>query len=194
MWTARSFAVGASKTATDLDFDGYNGFENWNLNNDPYKYVTDYDAQPDAINVAINDQGVDTVLYHEGFLADMLSNKGHTLYVSQNDDTGVRYTEDTVVVFEQENDNERTTEFYAGESGVERVINELHDNPNTVAVDADYVISVLFEDGRATTIVVYDGVNDGDDGMWTESNMVTNGNEMFRLWGTNQRDCQHLWC
>ena len=178
-------AVGASKTATDLDFDGYNGFENWNLNNDPYKYVTDYDAQPDAINVAINDQGVDTVLYHEGFLADMLSNKGHTLYVSQNDDTGVRYTEDTVVVFEQENDNERTTEFYAGESGVERVINELHDNPNTVAVDADYVISVLFEDGRATTIVVYDGVNDGDDGMWTESNMVTNGNEMFRLWGTN---------
>ena len=178
-------AVGASKTATDLDFDGYNGFENWNLNNDPYKYVTDYDAQPDAINVAINDQGVDTVLYHEGFLADMLSNKGHTLYVSQNDDTGVRYTEDTVVVFEQENDNERTTEFYAGESGVERVINELHDNPNTAAVDADYVISVLFEDGRATTIVVYDGVNDGDDGMWTESNMVTNGNEMFRLWGTN---------
>src|SRR5699024_12081914 len=56
--------------STDLDFDGYNGFENWNLNNDPYKYVTDYDAQPDAINVAINDQGVDTVLYHEGFLAD----------------------------------------------------------------------------------------------------------------------------
>ena len=176
-------AVGASKTATDLDFDGYNGFENWNLNNDPYKYVTDYDAQPDAINVAINDQGVDTVLYHEGFLADMLSNKGHTLYVSQNDDTGVRYTEDTVVVFEQENDNERTTEFYAGESGVERVINELHDNPNTAAVDADYVISVLFEDGRATTIVVYDGVPDGDDGNWTETNMVTNNDKSFRLWG-----------
>ena len=176
-------AVGASKTATDLDFDGYNGFENWNLNNDPYKYVTDYDAQPDAINVAINDQGVDTVLYHEGFLADMLSNKGHTLYVSQNDDTGVRYTEDTVVVFEQENDNERTTEFYAGESGVERVINELHDNPDTAAVDADYEISVLFDNGRATTIVVYDGVPDGDDGNWTETNMVTNNDKSFRLWG-----------
>ena len=88
-----------------------------------------------------------------------------------------------MVVFDQENDKERTTEFYTGESGVERVINELHDVPATVDVDANYVISVLFDNGRATTIVVYDGVPDGDDGMWTESNMVETEDGTVRLYG-----------
>ena len=176
-------AVGVSQTPGELDFNDYGEFENWNLNTDPYRYVTKYNNPANAINEAIIDPAVDTVLYHEGFIADMLSNEGHTLYVSQNDDTGIRYTEDTVVVFDQENDNERTTEFYAGESGVERVINELHDVPATVDVDANYVISVLFDNGRATTIVVYDGVPDGDNGNWTETNIAYSEDRKFRLHG-----------
>ena len=175
-------AIGSSKDE-NLDENQYNGFEDWTLDTPPYQYVSEYDNPEDAINEAVNEEGVDTVLYHEAFERDMLSNKGHTLYVSQDDDTGIRYTENTVVVFDQENDNERTTEFYTGESGVKRVINELHDNPNTPAVDADYEISVVFEDGRATTIVVYDAAEDGDDGIWSEENIAYSEDRMFRLHG-----------
>ena len=185
-------SIGASKVPTDLDYNNYGEFENWNLTAEPYAYVSDFDNPENAINEAINEPGVDTVLYHEGFKQDMLSNKGHTLYVSQSDDTGVRYTEDTVVVFDQENDNERTTEFYAGESGVERVINELHDNPDTTAVDADYEISVLFDNGRATTIVVYDAADDGDDGNWTETNVAYSEDRMFRLYGDENSDAETI--
>ena len=184
-------AIGSSKDE-NLDKNTYKEFEDWNLDTLPYDYVSNYAVPENAINVAINKQGVDTVLYHQGFIEDMLSNEGHTLYVSQNDDTGIRYTEDTVVVFDQENDKERTTEFYTGESGVERVINELHDVPATVDVDANYVISVLFDNGRATTIVVYDGVPDGDNGNWTETNIAYSEDRMFRLYGDENSDAETI--
>ncbi len=157
-------AVRSSKDVSSLDYDKYTNFEDWDLKTPPYAYVTDFDTPANAINEAINATGVDTVLYHEGFVQDMLSNDGHTLYVSQNDDSGIRFTEDTAVVFEQMNNNKWETEFWSGESGVSRVIRALHDNTTTAADDADYEISVLMDNGRADTIIVLDKIKDGDSG------------------------------
>ena len=170
----------------DLDFDDF-----WDLYdnkgniyadpaNVPYAYVYQHDAN--KINDAINVPGVDTVLYHEIFDAtkDKPTNSGKTLYVTQDLDAYIRFTDNTVVVFEQENNNEWTTEFWAGQSGVERAIRELR------ATD-EYSISAVIEDGRATTIVIYDGSPDGDSGNWTESNVVEDGDGQFRLHGTNDQ-------
>ena len=175
----------------DNDFDDF-----WDLfDNDrntyagpanvPYAYV--YEHNNNAINTAINIDGVDTVLYHEIFGADdKPTNSGKTLYVTQDHDAYIRFTDDTVVVFEQENNNEWTTEFWAGQSGVERALRELR-------VTAEgYSISALIENGRAATIVIYDGSPDGNDGAWTDENMVTNGNEMFRLWGTDNAEAEAI--
>ena len=164
----------------DNDGDTYAGPANV-----PYAYVYEHDNN--AINTAINIDGVDTVLYHEIFGADdKPTNSGKTLYVTQDHDAYIRFTDDTVVVFEQENNNEWTTEFWAGQSGVERALRELR-------VTAEgYSISALIENGRAATIVIYDGSPDGTDGIWTDKNMVTNGNEMFRLWGTDNAEAEAI--
>ena len=152
--------------------------------NVPYGYVYDHDANGvDMINTTENIPGVDTVLYHEVFrnADDEPTNSGKTLYVTQDLDAYIRFTDDTVVVFEQMNNNEWDTEFWAGQSGVERALRELRLD------DAQgYEISAVIEDGRASTIIIRDRSLDGDSGHWTEDNMVTNQDETFRLWGDNE--------
>ena len=136
-------------------------FENWKLNEGTYRYVTDYTGG--AINNAINDTGVDIVLYHENFDDNEPSNEGKTLYVTQAHDGYIRFMDDTKVVFEQMNNNEWDTFFWSGESGVARAIRELHD-ANATGTAFDYTISAVIEDGRATTIIIRDEVLDGDSG------------------------------
>ena len=167
----------------DLSFD-----KNWDLyaydettdkftnTNAPYAYVWNYAGG--AINSAINTKGVDTVLYHQIFGAnEKPSNDGKTFYVTNIEKDGyIRYTDDTAVIFEQENNNEWTTEFWAGQSGVERALRELR-----LGDQKGYSISALIEDGRALTIIIRDNSEDGDDGSWSESNMIQNKN--VTLWG-----------
>ena len=172
----------------DQDFDFEKNWDLYSYNNQsiitanenaPYAYVWNYAGG--AINSAINTKGVDTVLYHQIFgVTDEPHNDGKTLYVTTDKDGYIRYTDDTAVVFEQENNNEWTTEFWAGQSGVERALRELR-----LGDQKGYSISALIEDGRALTIIIRDNSEDGDSGSWTEDNMVTNGNGMFRLWGYN---------
>ena len=129
----------------------------------PYAYVWDYTS--DKINDAINTDGVDTVLYHEGFSGSStlaLHNSGKTLYLTQANDAYIRFTDDTKVVFEQENKNEWTTEFWSGQSGVEKAIKELRVDETTG--NYDYEISAVIEDGRATSIIIMDKTNNGDRG------------------------------
>ncbi len=152
----------------DFSFD-----KNWDLysytgsvitaeENAPYAYVWNYTG--DKINDAINTVGVDTVLYHEGFNSSVLAlhNSGKTLYLTQANDAYIRFTDDTKVVFEQENKNEWTTEFWSGQSGVERAIKELRLDEASGLYD--YEVSAVIEDGRATSIIIMDNTNNGDSG------------------------------
>ena len=164
-------SVRAEQTATiDKDLD----FEDWELNAGSYRYVYDHDAAVpggnDAINYAINELGVDTVLYHEGFVYDIPTCNGKTLYMTQADDSYIRFTDETKVVFEQENNNEWTTEFWTGESGVKRAIRELHDVASTPAEDYRYTISAVIDDGRASVIIIRDDEGHGVDGTAPSTN------------------------
>ena len=177
---------GVNRPDYDNDFDDFwDLFDNTGNTytgpaNVPYAYV--YQHAANEINAAINIPGVDTVLYHEDFNnpTDKPTNSGKTLYVTQDLDAYIRFTDDTVVVFEQMNNNEWDTEFWAGQSGVERALRELRLDDTL-----GYEISAVIEDGRATTIIIHDESQDGDSGNWTESNMVTNEDKKFRLWGYN---------
>ena len=143
----------------DEDLD----FKDWDLNTAPYAYVTVHTSG--AINTAINGTGVDTVLYHEAFGSSTLAlhNSGKTLYLTQTNDAYIRFTDDTKVVFEQENKNEWTTEFWSGQSGVEKAIKELRVDETTS--NYDYEVSALIDNGRASTIIIMDNTNNGDAGV-----------------------------
>ena len=142
----------------DFSFD-----KNWDLNSGIYRYVTTHTGG--VINSNINTAGVDIVLYHEPFNGSSvlaLHNSGKTLYLTQANDAYIRFTDDTKVVFEQENKNEWTTEFWSGQSGVEKAIKELRVDETTG--NYNYEISAVIEDGRATSIIIMDKTNNGDRG------------------------------
>ena len=165
-----------------LDFDGdYNDY--WGLNpltvtptpnladrnvpNPPYAYVTDYEY--DAIYDAITTVGVNVVLYHERHVAVTPTNSAYTLYMTGEQDkaSGVRYTEDTNIVFIQTERNKSYTEFWKGENGVKKALkalHELHKDNN----DYSYEIGIVWKDGRATAIVIRDLNDQGNDGEWAE--------------------------
>ena len=137
-------------------------------------YVTDYNEPTigDVIYKSIIQPTTKTVLYHEGFKNATLYNdeKGHTLYMDTIDASGIRYTEDTKVVFKQAENNKWYTEFWQGSAGVNDVLDELHvvSKDNQGYNHYTYEISAVIEDGRATTIIVVDRDIQGQDGSWAE--------------------------
>ena len=159
--------VTAEQTATlDQDTD----FKTWNLTktSTPYAYVT---ATSD-INTAINTPGVDTVLYHQAFGNVHPSNSGKTLYMTQSHDSYIRFTDDTKVVFEQMNNSEWDTEFWTGETGVERALRELREASANLY---SYEISAVIDDGRATSIIIKDTTLDGYQAPTPSSDGTANG-------------------
>lgn len=136
--------------------------DHWNIETGAYRYVYDYTGN--NINNAINTAGVKTVLYHENFPNVIPRNEGKTLYMTQGNDAYIRFTDDTKVVFEQNNNNKWFTNFWTGESGVDKVIKALHDDPTLAAGRKNYNISAVIEDGRATSIIIRDNVLDGNGG------------------------------
>jgi len=158
-------------TALDYDAD----YSDWKLDTAPYAYVTSYNNDPiwsstDPIYKAVTATGVDVVLYHEQFFNVKPSNSGHTLYMTndKNEASGVRYTEDTSIVFIQTERNKTYTEFWKGQSGVEKALKALHDL-DKYNTNKSYEISVLWKDGRATTIIIQDLNALGQDGEWDSS-------------------------
>ena len=148
----------------DVDFEKF-----WDLYtptpasdvNLPYAYVQNHAGG--AINTAINTVGVDTVLYHQLFKGSSslaLSNSGKTLYLTQDHDSYIRFTDNTKVVFEQMNKNKWDTEFWSGQSGVEKAIKELRADNGSY----NYTVSALIDDGRASTIIIRDNTKSGDSG------------------------------
>ena len=73
-------------------------------------------------------------------------------------------------------------EYTGGIDGLEDAIDDLNDNNAFVGF-----VGAVFENGQATSVIIYDkdptNINTGTN--LDPENMVTNGNEMFRLWGTN---------
>ena len=165
--------VTAAQTGIDADAD----FNNWGLSptSTPTAYVEDHDNG--AINKAINKAGVDTVLYHQMFGNVHPSNSGKTLYMTQDHNSYIRYTDDTKVVFEQMNNNDWDTDFWAGETGVERALRELR----VVGTDGSgndlysYTISAVIDDGRASSIIIKDTSVDGYQPARPSSDGTANG-------------------
>ena len=183
-------AANAAIAAGWLDAD--EDYGNWNLVNSKLSGSTQY------TNTLNNETGVwgaaelfplsfvDTVLYHERFddpddQGLPTVDKARTLYEYNTTTSGIRIATDASIILDQERNNDGG-EVYFG-TGVDDLIDfldDLHKNDNG---QYDYDLSMVIEDGRATTVIIVDNVRDGDDGNYTEDNMATNRDETFRLYG-----------
>ena len=128
-------------------------------------------------------EGVDTVLYHEYFNVPGLPtvDKARTLYEYNTTTSGIRIATDASIILDQER-NKDGGEVYFG-TGVDDLIDFLEDLHKRTNGNYEYDLSMVIEDGRATTVIIKDHVEDGDAGNWTESNMIQNENVI--LWGSD---------
>ena len=150
----------------DSDTDVGGKFGDWNLDWDtvPTAYNTDYDAANQTLVDSFTEPGVDTVLYHEAFINKVPRADGHTLYVEQAVNSGLRFTKDVKVILDQTNDNKRETFFGEGEADVKQFLKDLHPSNDTAPYTYDYEISAMLKGGVADVIVIKDLVADGDGG------------------------------
>ena len=165
-------------------------YDNWSLSNttgsDRYTNTLDDDSPVTGAANLFADPSVDTVLYHERF-NDPLNqglptvDKARTLYEYNSTTSGIRIATDASIILDQERNNDGGDVYFG--TGVDDLIDFLDDLHKNAAGQYDYELSLLIEDGRATTVIIKDKVPDGDDGNWTETNMVTNNDKSFRLWG-----------
>ena len=128
-------------------------------------------------------EGVDTVLYHQYFNVPGLPivDKARTLYEYNTTTSGIRIATDASIILDQER-NKDGGEVYFG-TGVDDLIDFLEDLHKRTNGNYEYDLSMVIEDGRATTVIIKDHVEDGDAGNWTESNMIQNENVI--LWGSD---------
>jgi len=131
-------------------------------------------------------EGVDTVLYHEAFndIAGLPTvDKARTLYEYNTTTSGIRIASDASIILDQVRNNDGGDVYFG--TGIDDLIDFLEDLHKRSNGNYDYELSLLIEDGRATTVIIKDNVRDGDPGNWTEDNMVEDGDGQFRLWGTD---------
>ncbi len=159
-------AILGSNAGIDADTDVGGKFGNWNLawNSVPTAYNTDYDTTGQTLVDSFTEPGVDTVLYHEAFINRVPRADGHTLYVEQAVNSGLRFTKDVKVILDQTNDNKRETFFGEGEADVKQFLKDLHPSNDTAPYTYDYEISAMLKGGVADVIVIKDLVADGDSG------------------------------
>ena len=162
-------------------------YDNWSLSNttgsDRYTNTLDDDSPVTGAANLFADPSVDTVLYHEAFNNTGLPtvDKARTLYEYNSTTSGIRIATDASIILDQERNNDDGDVYFG--TGVDDLIDFLEDLHKNAAGKYDYELSLLIEDGRATTVIIKDKVPDGDGGNWTETNMVTNNDKSFRLWG-----------
>ena len=150
----------------DSDTDVGGKFGDWNLDWDtvPTAYNTNYNAAGQTLVDSFTEPGVETVLYHEAFINRVPRADGHTLYVEQAVNSGLRFTKDVKVILDQTNDNKRETFFGEGEADVKQFLKDLHPSNDTAPYTYDYEISAMLKGGVADVIVIKDLVAEGDSG------------------------------
>jgi hypothetical protein len=135
------------------------------------QYVTEYDE----INDAIEESGVKTVLYltnggpvwnaakeayDNGYDGDMEVKGNRTLAITNEEGSGIWFRDDVNVVLQYWNRNKQEKDIMTGEGvdDLKEMVDIVNDN-NRDRGNATYFVSALIEDGRATTIVIYDSYN-----------------------------------
>ena len=176
-----------------LDYDADDVYDNWSLANDEGsdRYTNTLDNEGDVIGAAnlFPMDGVDTVLYHEAFnnIAGLPTvDKARTLYEYNSRTSGIRIASDASIILDQERNNDGGDVYFG--TGIDDLIDFLEDLHRYNNGDYDYELSLLIEDGRATTVIIKDNVPDGNGGNYTEDNMATNRDETFRLYGDTFAD------
>ena len=168
-----------------LDYDAQ--YDEWSLSN-----TTGSDRYTNTLDTAYGVNGaadlfpltsVDTVLYHEAFNNTGLPtvDKARTLYEYNSTTSGIRIATDASIILDQERNNDGGDVYFG--TGVDDLIDFLEDLHKLSNGNYDYELSLLIEDGRATTVIIKDNVPDGNGGSWTEDNMATNRDKTFRLYG-----------
>ena len=114
----------------------------------------DYVKDIAFLNNAINNSK-DTVLY-AGTDLTAAKMKGNTLYLDKALTKGFYVDEDAKVVFIQENDGKKTTEFAAGADEVQGFIDDLNAD-KTGAYKFD--VSAILENGVAKTVIIRDQID-----------------------------------
>ena len=168
----------AADGTLDGDTDVGGKFGDWNLdwNTVPTAYNVDYDAAGETLVGSFTAPGVETVLYHEDFTNKVPSANGHSLFVEQDNNSGLRYATNVKVVLDQMNANKRETEFYTGETGVKNALSALHPvDPDAATLAYNYEISAIIKGGVADVIVIKDLVDDGDSGVTPPSGESIDG-------------------
>ena len=156
----------AADGTLDGDTDVGVKFGDWNLdwNTVPTAYNIQYNQATKTLVDSYTTPGVETVLYHEAFTNKVPRADGHTLYVEQGINSGLRYATNVKVVLDQTNDNKRETFFGEGQDDLKRFLEDLHPSNDTAPYTYDYEISAMLKGGVADVIVIKDLVADGDGG------------------------------
>ena len=130
------------------------------------QYVTKYDE----INDAVEESGVKTVLYltnggpndgaTNGYTGKMEVKGNRTLAITNEEGSGIWFRDDVNVVLQYWNRNKQEKDIMTGEGvdDLKEMVDIVNDN-NRDRGNATYFVSALIEDGRATTIVIYDSYN-----------------------------------
>ena len=89
------------------------------------------------------------------------SKNGRTVYdwKDKNEDNGIFVISDVKFVLRQTNKNKTTTEEYTGWNQLKSTLDTLNDNPYR-----DYDFNAVIEDGRITSVVIWDHVGDSYEG------------------------------
>ena len=130
------------------------------------RFVKDYKF----INWTVEQAGVDTVLYiteggpnntaTNGFNTELEVKGNNTLAVTNQQGSGIHFTNDVNVVLQYWNRDKQEKDIWAGEGidDLKDMVDIVNAN-NETRGDADYFVSALIENGFATSIVIYDSYN-----------------------------------
>ena len=130
------------------------------------RFVKDYKF----INWTVEQAGVDTVLYiteggpnntaTNGFNTELEVKGNNTLAVTNQQGSGLHFTNDVNVVLQYWNRDKQEKDIWAGEGidDLKDMVDIVNAN-NETRGDADYFVSALIENGFATSIVIYDSYN-----------------------------------
>jgi len=116
---------------------------------------TEYVTNVANLASAIDQTKEDTILFCSEFKNDKMTMKSSTLYVTTEDYQGVPVDEEVKIALIQTNKNKKTTEFDTGVKALENIVKNLNEKNGKY----DYQVSLILENGIATSVVIYDKTN-----------------------------------
>lgn len=131
--------------------------DTWSLVTNNGSNAGDYVKNIANLNNAINGTGSkDTVLYSQGFNANVPTMKGSTLYAEKDLTQGFFVAEDAKIVFIQKNDGKTTTEYDTGAKAAQSFIESLNANKDSNPATYNYTISAILQNGAAKVVIIKD--------------------------------------